>query len=44
MKAWEKLGEEERRAQTQDLEKRYWEEFSKNGIDRLAVIFPPGEG
>jgi hypothetical protein len=44
MPAWMKLSEEERRAQTQDLEKRYWEEFTKNGIDRLAVIFPPLEG
>jgi hypothetical protein len=43
-KAWEKLTEEERRAQTRDIEKRYWEEFSKNGIDRVAVIFPHGEG
>lgn len=41
---WQKLTEEERRARTQDLEKRYWEEFTKNGIDRLAVIFPPPEG
>lgn len=44
MPAWQKLSEEERRAQTQDLEKRYWDEFTKNGIDRLAVIYPPGEG
>jgi hypothetical protein len=44
MPAWTKLTEEERRAQTQDIEKRYWEEFSKNGIERVAVIFPPGEG
>ena len=44
MEAWTKMSEEDRRAQTQNLEKRYWEEFSKNGIDRVAVIFPPGEG
>lgn len=44
MPAWTKLTEEERRSQTQDIEKRYWEEFSKNGIERVAVIFPPGEG
>jgi len=42
--AWEKLAEEDRRAQTQDIEKRYWEEFAKNGIERLAVIFPHAEG
>lgn len=42
--AWQGLTEEERRAQTQDIEKRYWEEFSKNGIERVAVIFPHGEG
>ena len=44
MQAWQKMSEEQRRSQTQDLEKRYWEEFSKNGVDRVAVIFPPGEG
>ena len=42
--AWEKLTEEQRRERTQDIEKRYWEEFTNNGIDRVAVIFPPGEG
>lgn len=42
--AWESLDEEERRAKTVELEKRYWDEFGKNGVDRLAVIFPPAEG
>lgn len=41
---WEKLTEPERRARTQEIEKRHWDEFSKNGIDRIAVIYPPGEG
>ena len=44
LQAWQKMSEEERRGQTQDLEKRYWEEFSKNGIERVAVIFPHAEG
>ncbi|MCU0795849.1 MAG: hypothetical protein MUF31_07930 [Akkermansiaceae bacterium] len=42
--AWEKLGEEARRERTKDIEKRYWEEFTRNGIERVNVIFPPGEG
>ncbi|MEM1082656.1 MAG: hypothetical protein AAGI48_00915 [Verrucomicrobiota bacterium] len=42
--AWEKLSEEQRRARTRDIEKRYWEEFTRNGIERVAVIFPTGEG
>jgi hypothetical protein len=42
--AWEKLSEEERRARTTAWEKRYWEEFSQHGVERLAVITPPGEG
>ena len=41
---WEKLTEEERRARTGAWEKRYWEELSKRGVERLAVITPPGEG
>lgn len=43
-KKWEALSEEQRRAQTKELEKRYWEEFSKKGIERVSVIHPPGEG
>ena len=42
--AWQKLSEEDRRSQTRDIEKRYWDEFAKHGIERVAVIFPPGEG
>lgn len=42
--AWEKLTEEQRRARTTDWEKRYWEEFSKHGVERVIVISPPGEG
>ena len=44
IEAWEKLTEEHRRARTAAWEKRYWEEFSKHGVDRVAVITPPGEG
>lgn len=42
--AWEKLSEEERRARTASWEKRYWEEFSRHGIERVVVVTPPGEG
>lgn len=42
--AWENLTEEQRRERTKDVEKRYWEECTKNGIERIAVIYPPGEG
>ncbi len=43
-KTWEKLTEEERRARTTAWEKRYWEEFSKHGVERVVVVTPPGEG
>ena len=43
-KEWEKMTEEERRAKTAAWEKRYWEEFSKRGVDRVMLINPPGEG
>ena len=43
-KSWEALTEEQRRARTADLEKRYWEDFSKKGVDRVFLINPPGEG
>jgi len=44
MTAWENLSEEERRARTAAWEKRYWEEFSKHGVDHVVVVTPPGEG
>jgi hypothetical protein len=44
LKAWEAMTEEQRRAKTVAWEKRYWEEFSKNGIERVIVMTPPGEG
>lgn len=42
--AWELLTEEERRARTTAWEKRYWEEFSKHGVERVVVMNPPSEG
>lgn len=42
--AWNQLGEEDRRKRTVEIEKRYWDEFSKCGVDRVAVIYPPDEG
>ncbi len=44
LKAWEAMSEEQRRAKTVAWEKRYWQEFSKNGIERVIVMTPPGEG
>ena len=44
MQTWEKLTEEERRARTGAWEKRYWEEFSKHGVEHVVVIAPQGEG
>ncbi len=43
-KAWSALSEEERRARTPNQEKRYWEEFTKHGVDRVVVLTPPEEG
>ena len=44
MPAWEKLTEDERRSRTAAWEKRYWEEFSKHGVDHIVVVTPPGAG
>lgn len=44
LEAWEAMSEEQRRAKTVSSEKRYWQEFSGNGIERVIVMTPPGEG
>lgn len=44
VKAWEKLTEEQRRSRTSDMEKRYWDEFTKRGIEHVHVVKPNGEG
>lgn len=41
---WEAMSEEERRASTRDIEKRYWDEFTRRGIERVMLVNPPGEG
>jgi len=41
---WEAMSEEERRAATRDIEKRYWDEFTRRGIDRVMLVNPPDEG
>jgi len=41
---WEKLSEEQRRERTASWEKRYWDEFSKRGIENVMVVAPQGEG
>ncbi|MES2995608.1 MAG: hypothetical protein V4733_02235 [Verrucomicrobiota bacterium] len=40
----DKMSEEQRRKRTSAWEKRYWDEFTKHGIERMAVITPSGEG
>lgn len=44
VREWEQLDEETRRKKSANLEKRYWDEFSKNGVERVVVMAPPGEG
>lgn len=41
---WNLMSEEERRAQTVELEKRYWNELEKHGVEHLRLIHPPGQG
>lgn len=41
---WESLSEEERRSRTTAIEKRYWDEFSSRGVERLLLVSPPPEG
>ena len=41
---WNKLTEEQRRTETQPIEKRYWDEFTKSGIDNLHVVASFGKG
>ena len=43
-KQWEALTEEERRERTKDIEKRYWDEFTKRGVERVIMLHPPEEG
>lgn len=42
--AWDKLTEEERRERASGMEKRYWEEFTRYGVERIVVMAPPSEG
>ncbi|TAG09098.1 MAG: hypothetical protein EAZ42_08165 [Verrucomicrobia bacterium] len=44
MDAWEMLSEEQRRERCAAWEKRYWQEFSQHGLDRVLVMSPPEEG
>jgi len=44
LREWRKLTEEQRRERTRDLEKRYWDEFTRSGVNNLHVISRPGEG
>lgn len=40
----EAMSEEQRRKRTKAWEKRYWDEFTKHGIERMIVMTPPEEG
>ncbi|HEX5790602.1 MAG TPA: hypothetical protein VFY13_05585 [Luteolibacter sp.] len=42
--AWEALSEDERRTRAKELEKHYWDEFTRHGITRVVVLHPPEEG
>ncbi|MDX1681411.1 MAG: hypothetical protein R3242_11855 [Akkermansiaceae bacterium] len=44
LKQWEALSEEQRRERTKDIEKRYWDEFTKRGVERIIMLHPPEEG
>lgn len=43
-KQWEALSEDERRERTKEIERRYWEEFTRRGVEHLIMLHPPGEG
>lgn len=42
--AWNLMTEDERRAQTVELEKRYWREVESNGVDNIHLVHPHGLG
>ena len=42
--AWNALDDEARRVHTEPIEKKYWDEFTKRGIDNLHVIARFGAG
>jgi hypothetical protein len=41
---WEAMSEEDRRAQTVDIERTYWSEVEVNGVDHFHLIHPTGLG
>lgn len=43
-KQWEALSEDERRERTKDIEHRYWQEFTKRGVDHVIMLHPREEG
>ncbi|NNC87337.1 MAG: hypothetical protein HKN82_02625 [Akkermansiaceae bacterium] len=42
--AWSALDAEARRKQTEPIERRYWAEFTKSGIDNLHIVARFGAG
>jgi hypothetical protein len=38
------MSEEDRRAQTVDIERTYWSEVEVNGVDHFHLIHPTGLG
>ncbi|MGB0291281.1 MAG: hypothetical protein ACPGIA_01745 [Luteolibacter sp.] len=41
---FEALSEQDRRARTKHIEKRYWDEFTKRGVERIIMLHPHEEG
>jgi len=41
---WEALSEEERRERTKDIEHRYWDEFTRRGVENIIMLHPRDEG
>ena len=42
--AWSALSDEQQRARTEPIERRYWEEFTAKGIDNLHIVARFGAG
>ena len=40
----EAMSEAERKVLAEPISKRYWQEFSKRGVENVVAINPPGEG
>lgn len=43
-KQWDALSEDQRRERAKDIERRYWDEFTKRGVDNIIMLHPREEG